>query len=647
MKHFVILCAIVLGGNTICAQQSYLDSLLTELDRQSDKDTQKVITLYRITSELYNQVPDSAIHYGKRAVALADQLSYKRGAAKALNNLGLSYFFIGAYEEATQCFFRSMRIREDSLNGEGLSRVYNNLGLVYDVTGEYDKAEIYYQKGLDLAVTEGDTADVASGYLNLGVIATERSDYEKGLAMFRIALDVAKKSRDSINMGDAYVNIGIVYADMSNSDTTVNMDDSASWYLKKSLEIRTKIGDIYALANTYNNMAKLSHKYGRYAEADSLFHKALAINLESGNTEGMNFVYDYMSKLYAETGQWDSAFKYQHLFMTTSDSLNMTSVAREIALQELRYETEKEKREENIRREAEARENFLFTTFLVVIILIVTGFSVFLYNRVRLIRQQKTEIEQKNREITDSITYARRLQEAILPPDKLIKDIFPSSFVYYKPRDIVAGDFYWIERISNGMIYFAVADCTGHGVPGAMVSVVCSNALNRALLEMKIVMPGEILTMVRKLVLETFEKSESEVYDGMDIALCAIDQQNNKLYYAGAYNALWIVRKEHDVVTEVKADKQPIGKFEIMNPFRTHEIVYRPGDWIYMFTDGYADQFGGESGKKFKYSRLKSLIAEMASKPANEQRQTLELAHVNWQGKYEQVDDICIAGVQL
>lgn len=638
---------MILTGGTVRTQQSYLDSLLTELDRQSDKDTQKVITLYRITSELYNQVPDSAIHYGNRAVALADQLSYKRGAAKALNNLGLSYFFIGAYEEATQCFFRSMRIREDSLNGEGLSRVYNNLGLVYDVTGEYDKAEMYYRKGLDLAVIEHDTADIASGYLNLGVIATERSDYHKGLDYFRIALDVAIKSRDSINMGDAYVNIGIAYADMSKSDTTVNMDDSAAWYLRKSLEIRTKIGDYYALANTYNNMAKLSHKHGRYAEADSLFHKALAINLESGNTEGLNFVYEYMSKLYAETKQWDSAFKYQHLFMVTSDSLKKTSAAREIALQELRYETDKEKREENIRREAEARENFLFTLFLVVIILIVTGFTVFLFNRFRIIRQQKIEIEQKNREITDSITYARRLQEAILPPDKLIKEIFPSSFVYYKPRDIVAGDFYWIEQTDDKMIYFAVADCTGHGVPGAMVSVVCSNALNRALLEMKITVPGEILTTVRKLVLETFEKSESEVYDGMDIALCAIDRQDNKLHYAGAYNPLWIVRKEHDVVTEVKADKQPIGRFDIMSPFNTHEIIFRPGDWIYMFTDGYADQFGGESGKKFKYSRLKSLIAEIASKPANEQRKTIEVTHLNWQGKYEQVDDICVAGIQL
>jgi serine phosphatase RsbU (regulator of sigma subunit) len=260
------------------------------------------------------------------------------------------------------------------------------------------------------------------------------------------------------------------------------------------------------------------------------------------------------------------------------------------------------------------------------------------------LQEQNARIEEKNREITDSITYARRLQEAILPPAKLLDQLLPGSFVYYKPKDIVAGDFYWVEEM-EGRTLFAVADCTGHGVPGAMVSVVCSNALNRAVKEFRLSDPGKILDKVTELVVETFEKSESDVKDGMDISLCSLDKSTNTLSWAGANNPLWIIRKGK--LDEVRPDKQPIGKFDRVRPFASHTFHLEKGDRIYIFSDGFADQFGGPKGKKFKYTPLKELLLAGNGHSPKDHKIQLDKTFTGWKGDLEQVDDVCIMGVRL
>ncbi|MBL4669025.1 MAG: tetratricopeptide repeat protein, partial [Flavobacteriales bacterium] len=204
-------------------------------------------------------------------------------------------------------------------------------------------------------------------------------------------------------------------------------------------------------------------------------------------------------------------------------------------------------------------------------------------------------IENKNKEITDSITYAKRIQNAIFPPAKVVKEFLEESFILYKPKDIVAGDFYWLEH-KDGKVLFAVADCTGHGVPGAMVSVVCNNALNRSVREYGMIGPGEILTKTREIVVQEFGRSDEDVKDGMDIALCSLEGKT--LEYAGAHNPLWVIRKGE--ILETKADKQPIGQFDNLKPYITHSFELQKADSIYIFSDGYVDQFGGEKGKKFK-----------------------------------------------
>ena len=253
-------------------------------------------------------------------------------------------------------------------------------------------------------------------------------------------------------------------------------------------------------------------------------------------------------------------------------------------------------------------------------------------------------VDEKNQEITDSITYAKRIQEAILPPPSEMNKHLKDGFVYYRPKDIIAGDFYWLETVGDTVLY-AAADCTGHGVPGAMVSVVCNNALNRAVREYKLVDPALILDKVRALVIETFEKSDQEVKDGMDIALCSINFKTNKLRFAGANNPLYIVRDNN--VLETKGDKQSIGRFAGTNPYNSHEIELEKGDTIYTFTDGYPDQFGGPKGKKLKYKPFKELLLSMSQKPAEEQHQLLGEAFENWKGSLDQIDDVCVVGVRI
>ncbi|MBL4654077.1 MAG: SpoIIE family protein phosphatase [Flavobacteriales bacterium] len=267
-------------------------------------------------------------------------------------------------------------------------------------------------------------------------------------------------------------------------------------------------------------------------------------------------------------------------------------------------------------------------------------------------------LAERNKDITDSITYAQRIQNAILPPDNFFKAHLPNSFIYYKPKDIVAGDFYWMEVVGDVTI-FAAADCTGHGVPGAMVSVVCVNALNRSVREFGLTNPAQILEKTRELVIGTFERSDEVVRDGMDISLCAINLKTKNIEWAGANNPIYHIKKNDEGLTEemvsnethylreIKPDSQPIAKYAKENPFTNHSVNLVEGDIFILITDGFADQFGGEKGKKFKYKPFKELLLANMHLPMDEQRQALSSSFENWKGNYGQIDDICVIGVRV
>jgi PAS domain S-box-containing protein len=259
--------------------------------------------------------------------------------------------------------------------------------------------------------------------------------------------------------------------------------------------------------------------------------------------------------------------------------------------------------------------------------------------------QQNAIIEAKNQDILDSMTYAKRIQTAILPPINLVKDFLKDSFILYKPKDIVAGDFYWLETTENGVL-FAAADCTGHGVPGALVSVICNGALNSAVREFGLVDPGKILDKSRDLVIQEFEKSEEEVKDGMDICLCKLE--GNILSYSGANNPLWIIRNGE--LIEIKGDKQTVGRSRIYKPFTTHTTELQKGDSFYLFTDGFKDQFGGitrENGRKYMSNKFKNFLISIQGYSMEDQHKLLNQEFESWKGVLDQVDDVCVIGVKV
>jgi serine phosphatase RsbU (regulator of sigma subunit) len=295
----------------------------------------------------------------------------------------------------------------------------------------------------------------------------------------------------------------------------------------------------------------------------------------------------------------------------------------------------------------ENTETFSMIFFVLAMLLtFIAGYYLMSTNREYedIIIQQKEKMESKNKEITDSINYAKRIQAAILPTDNTFRTHLPDSFVLYKPKDIVAGDFYWLEK-KNDLIIFAAADCTGHGVPGAMVSVICNNALNRSVREFNLTDPAQILNKTREIIISEFEKSDDEVKDGMDISLCCYNPVTKQLVWAGANNPLWVVNEEG--LTEYKANKQPIGKFYDPKPYTSHTLHLKKNDQIFIFTDGYQDQFGGPKGKKFKASSLKSLILSLRDKQTGEQKEIIENTFENWKGFLEQIDDVCVIGVRI
>lgn len=265
--------------------------------------------------------------------------------------------------------------------------------------------------------------------------------------------------------------------------------------------------------------------------------------------------------------------------------------------------------------------------------------------RTQELQEQKVIVESKNHEIVESIQYARFIQQALLPLESEIQSSFDeNAFVYYAPKDIIAGDFFWFEK-RNTISWFAVADCTGHGVPGALVSVLCINALNQSLAVNENRNTGELLDHVRELVVQTLTKEARSVKDGMDISLACFDHETNVLQWTGANNPLWIFRADEILVTA--PDKQPVGQFDGAKPFTTHEIQLQANDWVILFSDGYADQFGGPKNKKYKYATFKEFILAHKHKTGAELKTSLKEEFETWKGHHEQTDDVCVMGIRI
>ncbi|MCW3086565.1 MAG: protein serine/threonine phosphatase [Bacteroidetes bacterium] len=297
----------------------------------------------------------------------------------------------------------------------------------------------------------------------------------------------------------------------------------------------------------------------------------------------------------------------------------------------------------------QAHRNMYFLVTGLIIIIAIGAIRLLLLNKrtTKMLKEQNEIIEEKNKSITDSINYAKRLQNAILPSREIVTNILPEHFILYQPKDIVSGDFYWVSHHDTKFMIAAV-DCTGHGVPGALLSIVGHSAINQTVNELGITQPAKVLDSMNTLIKKILHQDKgSDIRDGMDMALCTFDKQTNTLEYAGANNPLYIV--SDNKLTIIKGSKLTVGSLEetVIAPPENHSMQLKKGDCVYIFSDGFADQFGGKDNKKFKSSRMQELLLSVNTKTMPEQQTILSSTFASWKGSNEQVDDILLMGVRV
>lgn len=641
---------------------------------------------------------DAALEHYEKALAVRQEINDQKGIAGAYNNMGLIYSDKGDYDSALKYFEKSLAIKKKVGDQNGVANSLGNIGSVYQNQGHFAKAIEYQLECLMIMEQLKDAKGAAGTMNNIAMLYEQQQDFDNALTFYKKSKEIYMKTNNKRGLAFNYMGIGGIYK-------TKKQYDPALEYFTKSLDLRIEIGDRKGQATSYSSIGSVYMEMGNAAKALSYFHKSLVIQteleidedlavtysnigqvkiLQGKNEEGLIWCQKGLDKArsvglmvaerdaceclykgYRKLGNKASALEYYESYVQIKDSIVNEERTREITRKEFQYKFEKKIAADSIRnaelqKVAEARlqmQQAQIEKSKTVKIALYSGMAMalcfigFVIYRLRLsqkqnrlIESQKHIVEEQNKEILDSITYAKRLQDAILPSSELIKHCFPNHFVLHKPKDIVAGDFYWLKQMKEYTI-FAVADCTGHGVPGAMVSVVCSNVLNEAVNQIQDSDPAAILNQARTLLIAHFENSNDVVRDGMDIALCAIHKDGSHLLFAGANNPLYIVRNKE--LEEIKGDKQPIGKSVTTSPFHTQKVKLEQGDTIYMFTDGYADQFGGPKGKKLKYKPFKELLSKVSTKDMQDQHEEIDAHLESWMNGFQQIDDICVVGIKI
>lgn len=578
------------------------------------------------------------------------KLKYLKSLAGAINNMGVDCEQNGNLDKAIIHFHNCLKIQEFLKEQSSVATTFNNIGAIYNTLGNTEKTLEYLQKSLVIREKINDIQGIAQSLNNIGTIYYNQKELSKALNYFERSLDLYKQVGDKEGMAYSLSNIGNIY-DLMKSPKGLS-------YNQRSLKLREEIGDNKGQAFALVNVAESHFINGNINEALDFAKRAFELAKRMGFPDNIQKSSYILSKIYKSQSKYPLALEFYEQSVLMKDSIKNEESNRASYKLQTKYEFEKQqavkdaehnKQMEIIAERGKKQKVITYSIALGSLLLLI--FFVFIYNRLQItkrqksiIEEQKQLVEEKQKEILDSINYAKRIQAAILPSDRVIKQFLPESFVFYKPKDIVAGDFYWLEHKHNKVL-FAAADCTGHGVPGAMVSVVCNNALNRSVREFGLTEPSKILDKTKEIVIQEFEKSDADVKDGMDIALCAL--QENTLYYSGANNPLWIIREGSGIIEEVKSTKQPVGKVDNTKPFENHTVELKKGDCIYIFTDGFQDQFGGEKGKKFKAAKLKDLLLKINKNSMENQLQIITETFDKWKGSLEQVDDVCVLGVKI
>ena len=703
IKYSLVLALLILGITKPFAQN--LDSLFAVTLKSNKADTSKIRIIEAVTLDyLNNGENDKAVSAAKQGIILAGNSKLK-SKGLFLHFIGRAYYGLSDFSQAIHFYQQAFLVRESIGDSLGMAKTLGNMGNTYTEMADYSKALDLLLKCLKISEKIKDENVINNTLNSLGNIYKNTEDYDKALEYYSKSLAYEEKFKNKQGIGASLGNIAGIYNAMSLKMNQKKYDDTAIVFQEKANVLAKEVEDLYTLANGLNLLGSIYQKRADYVKALKYYEEGKKISMEGEDKIGELAAKISIATLYTTTNKLKEAEKltletvklskelatpeyelsaYSNLkdiydkqnkiplayeafkkYIQLKDTINSDASKKELVKHEMGFEFEKKEamvKAEQDKKDAiaasEAKRQRLIIYAISFGLLMVLVLVVFVYRNLqnnkrknKIIEAQKAEVEQKNeliehkqKEILDSITYAKRLQEAILPPKKYVQDHLSQSFILYKPKDIVAGDFYWMESIDE-TVWIAAADCTGHGVPGAMVSVVCSNALNQSFREFGLREPGHILDKTRDLVLQTFSKSDKDVKDGMDISLCSLNTKTRELKWAGANNPLWYV--QNGELKEVTAHKQPIGKTDNPVPFPTHTIQLASNDSLFLFTDGYADQFGGPKGKKLKYKKMGEDILSCINKPLEEQHDILELAFDDWKGELEQIDDVCMIGIRV
>jgi serine phosphatase RsbU (regulator of sigma subunit)/uncharacterized protein HemY len=656
-------------------QQTQYDKALVCFERTADlrgklgEQSLKAIALNRIgnTYQLKGSYNEALKHY-KVALSINEQLNKNKEIARNLTNMGSVYQLFGDYNKAIDYHLESLETYEKMGDKEGMAWSYLNIGRLFKKMEDYQKALQYVNNSLALYDTINDKTGVTLCFKEKGIIYHDMNNPQKALNFSNIALKINKKAGNEYGIASVLSNIGNIYFKSGDFD-------EAEDYYERSLALKEKLGDKIGKASVLRYMGRIYQERGKPARAIQYFKESLSLAKKQNLNEDLREDYLALSKIYAATGSYKDAYlnyiQYAHL----KDSLNVKAITKK----EMQYDFDKKQHIlelEKKQKEIELDKQKFWTNAFIGGFILMIALAFFIYRNYKkkqeinkklaeqneeiqaqrdeieaqrnLATQQRDEITKQKELITDSISYASKIQNAVLPQNDYIDKVMQEHFILYRPRDIVSGDFYWLSQ-RNDKLVIAAADCTGHGVPGAFMSMLGVSFLNEIVNKSNVLQANEILDKLRINVISSLHQAEKEGQpkDGMDIALCIIDKKNGKMQFSGAHNPAYFFRDGE--LIELKGDRMPIGIHIKHNdkPFENHEIDIQKGDSIYLFSDGFTDQLGGGDRRKFTKKRLREELANLQNKTMAEQKVILNNALEKWRGDVPQIDDVLMVGIKI
>jgi serine phosphatase RsbU (regulator of sigma subunit)/Tfp pilus assembly protein PilF len=670
---FVVLFAAVNSPVVVIGQST--DSLIYLLNNDLVKDdSAKYDLLCKIISATSDA--ENKLKYCDQAIKLAEKLNIMIPNPYILK--GTCYLDSGDLASALEWFIKAANYYKESGNNRGLGRAYTLIAETYNKLGNPDNEKGYLRNAIEIFKQEKDSIRLASVLHNLGYANYSMGQYDSALILYSGTADIYRKLDLQLEYGYCTGNTGLVYSELSDFD-------KAEDHLLRAIEILTKLGDDRAVTEFMIEYANILQHKGEINKAITCANRAFGSAVKNGYKEYERDAARTLAWLYRVSARNDSAFHYLSLYINANDSIKNNETIQKMADLRTEFEVAKKQTEVGILQKNKLIQRIVIFG-LTIILLMAIGIILLYYSSLRrskklmaalderrvLLEKQSSELKEKNdaiikaneelkqmyeitsaqkEEIISSINYAERIQKAILPPEAYITELINEHFIFYKPKDIVSGDFYWIKQI-NQYIILVSADCTGHGVPGAFMSMLGITYLNEIVQRKEITQANQVLNELRKEIKhalrQTGKKEESR--DGIDMALCVIDTSTCIMQYSGAFNPLYIVSHNDGkpVLKEIKADMMPVGvHFSSDKTFTNHEIQLEIGDTFYISTDGFIDQTGGSNHTRFSSSGFKKLLLDICDRPMFEQKEILQQTLKEWMGEHPQRDDILVIGARV